>query len=51
MKTSRTLRHVVMAVALLVAFLAQATWVLAGTTGSLSGQVQMKPELQSQVRP
>jgi hypothetical protein len=39
MKTSRTLRHVVMAVALLVAFLAQATWVLAGTTGSLSGQV------------
>jgi hypothetical protein len=28
-----------MAVALLVAFLAQATWVLAGTTGSLSGQV------------
>ncbi len=39
MKTSRTLRHVVMAVALLVAFLAQATWVLAGTTGGLSGQV------------
>ncbi len=39
MKTSRTLRHVVMAVALLVAFLSQATWVLAGTTGRLGGQV------------
>ncbi len=39
MSRSRTLRQVVVALALLVAFLCQATWVLAGTTGSLSGQV------------
>jgi hypothetical protein len=39
MSTSRTLRQVVVALALLVAFLSQVTWVLAGTTGSLSGQV------------
>src|ERR1700760_1739375 len=39
MFTSRTLRRAGLAVALLVAFLVQGTWVLAGTTGSLSGQV------------
>ena len=39
MSTSRTLRRVSMAVALLVAFLVQGTWALAGTTGSLNGQV------------
>lgn len=39
MNKSRTLRQVVTALALLVAFLCQATWVLAGTTGSLSGTV------------
>ena len=39
MSTTRTLRQVVVAFALTVAFLSQATWVLAGTTGSLSGQV------------
>ena len=39
MSTSRSLRQVVVALGLLVAFLCQATWVLAGTTGSLSGQV------------
>jgi len=39
MSTSRTLRQVVVALALLVALLSQATWVLAGTTGSLSGIV------------
>jgi Carboxypeptidase regulatory-like domain/TonB dependent receptor-like, beta-barrel len=35
----RTLRQLVVALALLVAFLSQATWVLAGTTGRLVGQV------------
>ncbi len=39
MSTSRTLRRAGLAVALLVAFLVQGTWVLAGTTGGLSGQV------------
>ena len=39
MSTSRSLRQVVVALGLLVAFLCQATWVLAGTTGSLSGQI------------
>jgi hypothetical protein len=39
MSQSRTLRQVVVALALLVAFLSQATWALAGTTGTLSGQV------------
>jgi hypothetical protein len=32
-------RHVVTALALLVAFLCQETWALAGTTGGLTGQV------------
>ncbi len=39
MSRSRTLRQVCVALALLVAFLCQATWVLAGTTGRLSGQI------------
>lgn len=39
MTQSRTLRQVVVALALLVAFLTQATWALAGTTGRLVGQV------------
>ena len=39
MTQSRTLRQIVVALALMVAFLSQATWVLAGTTGRLSGQV------------
>ena len=42
MRTSRTLRRAGLAVALLVAFLVQGTWVLAGTTGGLSGQVTDK---------
>ena len=37
--TKRTLRQVAVAVMLLVAFLFQGTWALAGTTGSLSGTV------------
>lgn len=37
MSSSRTLRQVVVALALLVAFLCQATWVLAGTTGRMGG--------------
>ena len=36
----RTLRRVTIAVMVLVAFLFQGTWALAGTTGSLSGVVQ-----------
>jgi hypothetical protein len=39
MKIRRTLRQVAVALLLLVAFLFQGTWALAGTTGSLSGTV------------
>jgi hypothetical protein len=39
MNNRRTLRQVVVALVLLVAFLCQGTWALAGTTGGLSGQV------------
>jgi Carboxypeptidase regulatory-like domain/TonB dependent receptor len=39
MENRRTLRRVVVALVLLVAFLSQGTWALAGTTGGLSGQV------------
>ncbi len=39
MSTKRTLRHAAVAVMLLVAFLFQGTWALAGTTGGLTGQV------------
>jgi hypothetical protein len=39
LNNKRTLRQVAVAVMLLVAFLFQGTWALAGTTGGLSGQV------------
>ena len=39
MNKKRTLRQVAVALMLLVAFLFQGTWALAGTTGGLSGQV------------
>jgi hypothetical protein len=39
MKKQRTLRHVIVALTLLVAILCQGTWALAGTTGGLNGQV------------
>jgi Carboxypeptidase regulatory-like domain/TonB dependent receptor len=39
MNNRSSLRQVVMALVLLVAFLSQGTWALAGTTGGLSGQV------------
>ncbi len=39
MSTKRTLRQVAVAAILLVAFLFQGTWALAGTTGGLTGQV------------
>jgi Carboxypeptidase regulatory-like domain/TonB dependent receptor len=39
MNNKSSLRQVVMALVLLVAFLSQGTWALAGTTGGLSGQV------------
>ena len=39
MENRRTLRQVVVALVLLVAFLSQGTWALAGTTGGLSGVV------------
>src|SRR5580704_9487737 len=39
MNNRRTLRQVVVALILLVSFLCQGTWALAGTTGGLSGQV------------
>ncbi len=39
MNSKRTLRQVAVAVMLLVAFLFQGTWALAGTTGGLTGQV------------
>ncbi len=39
MNNKPTLRRVAVAVALLVAFLFQGTWALAGTTGGLTGQV------------
>ena len=42
MNYQRTLRRVAMALTLLVAFLFQGTWALAGTTGGLSGTVTDK---------
>ena len=39
MKHQRTLRRVTVALMLLVAFLFQGTWALAGTTGGLNGTV------------
>src|ERR1700690_2892801 len=39
MNNRRTLRQVVVALAMLVVFFSQVTWALAGTTGGLSGQV------------
>jgi len=39
MNPKRTLRHVGIALMLLVAFLVQGTWALAGTTGGISGTV------------
>ena len=42
MKYQRTLRRVAIALMLLVAFLFQGTWALAGTTGGLSGTVTDK---------
>jgi len=39
MNPKRTLRHVGVALAMLVAFLVQGTWALAGTTGGISGSV------------
>ena len=35
----RSIRHIVTALVLLVAFVCQGTWALAGTTGGLSGSV------------
>jgi Carboxypeptidase regulatory-like domain/TonB dependent receptor/TonB-dependent Receptor Plug Domain len=37
--TRRSLRHIVTALVLLVAFVSQGTWALAGTTGGLTGSV------------
>src|SRR6185312_5769694 len=39
LKNNRTLRQVIVALALLVAFLGQVTWALAGTTGGIGGTV------------
>lgn len=39
MNNTHTLRRIVVSLVLLVAFLCQGTWALAGTTGGLSGQV------------
>ncbi len=39
MSSYRTLRHAVIAVALVVAFLSQGTWALAGVTGNITGSV------------
>ena len=39
MSSYRTLRHAVIAVSLVVAFLSQGTWALAGVTGNITGTV------------
>src|SRR5580704_10870847 len=40
MRSHRTLRHAVTSALLLVAFLSQGTWALAGVTGNISGTVK-----------
>src|SRR5665213_3397164 len=40
MSSQRTLRHAVTAAALLVAFLSQGTWALAGVTGNIAGVIK-----------
>ena len=40
MKSKQTLRRVTVALMLLVAFLIQGTWALAGTTGGVTGTVR-----------